>query len=115
MLQMVLPSSSTNFTTDCLRSLACLLGTDPVFCQPWIEAANTLLDLADDVIELYFGVGHDHFVLGGGDEDGEPAVPGHLLVLVLFLQGVGRRKMVGQKRERKTNERGRERKRGEKR
>ena len=33
------------------------------------------------------------------DGDEPPCVPGHLLGLVLFLQGVGRRKVVEEERE----------------
>ena len=39
----------------------------------------------------------------GYSEDGDvPCVARHMLVLVLFLQGLGRRKVMGEKRERKT-------------
>jgi len=109
LLQMVLPSSNTSFTTDCLRRLACLLGVGPVSSRSWVEAVRGEVELAREVVELYFHVGLDYVRLEGDGEHGDvgdelPCVPGHLLVLVLFLQGVGRRKVVGEKRERKTEE-----------
>ena len=55
---------------------------------------------------LYCHVGHDHVlrdVEEGYSEDGDvPCVARHMLELVLFLQGLGRRKVMGEKRERKT-------------
>ena len=62
------------------------------------------------MLDLYFDVGHEYFILGGdegcSDKDGVAVVPGHLLVIVLFLQGLGRmrRKVVGQQREKKLEE-----------
>ena len=95
-----------------------MLGMGPVSSRSWVEAVRGEVDLAGELVELYFNVGLDylrlegddghgdvHSDLGGGDVGDEPScVPGHFLVLVLFLQGVGRRKVVGEKRERKTEE-----------
>ena len=74
-----------------------------------MEAVRGVVDLAGEVVELYFHVGLDYVRLedddGHGDVGDDPScVPGHLLVLVLFMQGVERRKLVGEKRERKTEE-----------
>ena len=108
LLQMVLPSGNTIFTTACLKDLVCLLGTRQISCQEWTETVRPLWDLEEEVVELYFHVGHDHVLRDSGEgysEGGDvPCVPGYVLVLVLFLQGVGRRKVVGEKRERKTEE-----------
>jgi hypothetical protein len=83
----------------------------PVSSRPWFEAVRGEVDLAGEVVELLFHVGLDYVRLEGDYDDDhgyvgdEPSsVPGHLLVLVLFLQGVGRRKVVGEKKERKTEE-----------
>ena len=38
LMQMVLLSGSTTFTTDCLMRLACLLGVEPLSSRSWLEA-----------------------------------------------------------------------------
>ena len=106
LLEVVLPSTNTTFTTSSLIDLSYLLGSGDVSFQQWEEAVCSLYDLKEDVVNLYFHIGHDHF---GHQHDSDRGVggyhvPGHLLVLVLFLQGVARRKRVGEKRQRKTEE-----------
>jgi len=104
LLEVVLPSTNITFTTSSLIDLFHLLGTGEVSFPKWEEALSSLYDLKVEVVNLYFQIGHDHFVHDVGDVDGDNHVPSHFLVLVLFLQGVARRKVVGEKRERKTEE-----------
>ena len=100
---MVLPSGNTTFTKAYLREL---LGTGQVSCYQWTEAVRSMWDLAEEVVVLYFHLGHDHVLRYVGEvysEDGDVSfVARHMLVLVLFLQGLGKRKVMGEKRERKT-------------
>ena len=80
-----------------------------------VETVRGEVELAGEAVELYFHVGLDYVRVEGDGEHGDvgddlPCVPGHLLVLVLFLQGVGKWKVVGEKRERKVVGEKRERK-----
>jgi len=102
--EVVLPSNNISFATPSLRELATLLGIRQVSYQEWLEAVRTIFDLKEEVVDIYFRIGCDYFVHAQGDIHEGCFVPGHFLVLVLFLQGAGRRKEVGEKRERKTDE-----------
>jgi hypothetical protein len=57
-----------------------------------VETVRGEVQLAGEAVELYFHVGLDYVWVEGDGEHGDvgdnlPCVPGHLLVLVLFLQG----------------------------
>ena len=74
LLQMVLPSGNTTFTKACLREL---LGTGQVSCYQWTEAVRSMWNLAEEVVVLYFHVGHDHVLRDIGEgysEDGDVSV-----------------------------------------
>jgi len=58
LLQLVLPSTNTASTRDCLRRLACLLGVKPVSSSSWVEAVT------GEVVEHYY-VGLDYVRLEG--------------------------------------------------
>eukprot|EP00091_Calanus_sinicus_P016416 TRINITY_DN35759_c0_g1_i1.p1 TRINITY_DN35759_c0_g1~~TRINITY_DN35759_c0_g1_i1.p1 ORF type:complete len:102 (-),score=33.45 TRINITY_DN35759_c0_g1_i1:100-405(-) len=71
LLQMVLPSGTTTYTTDSLRRLACLLGDGPVSSCSWVENVRGEVDLAVEVVELYLHVGLDYGrQVGDGDDVG---------------------------------------------
>ena len=66
-----------------------------------VETVRGEVELAGEAVELYFHVGLDYVRVEGDGEHGDvgddlPCVPGHLLVLVLFLQGVWKWKVEGE-------------------
>ena len=51
-----------------------LLGTGQVSCYQWTKAVKSMWDLAEEVVVLYFHVGHDHVLHDVGEgysEDGD--------------------------------------------